>query len=184
LIEQYAGRQYIYDTVDDGLEWLHQKYQEDQIKTDGLLMVEENNILAYPGTRHSSQSRTRSWIPRYLELNRLGSELIFCLETNTGDQLMPLRLLGSYFDCVPCRLGHNVALDDAISCICAIYRSREPPPYTASKRITRSYRKALASVRSHLGNPALRNTSEVLCASILLQFFEVSALARLIQTRF
>jgi hypothetical protein len=184
LIEQYARRQYIYDTVDYDLERLHQKYQEDQIKTDGILIVEENYILANPGIRASSQSRTRSWIPRYLEVNRLASELIFCLESNTGDQLMPLRLLGSYFDCVPRRLGHNLALDDAISCICAIYRSRDSPLYTASKRITRSYRKALASVRSHLGNPALRSTSEVLCASILLQYFEVSAHARLIQTLF
>jgi hypothetical protein len=172
LANHYAGRYFVYDFVDEGLESLFEKYQDEQFKAHGMVIVPENHFFNKLSKRHIS--RARSWIPRYLETNRLGSEFIFCLHGNAGGVLMPLRMIGAFLDFVPCRLGQNVALDDAIACICAIYHSRDPTPFTANKKVRQSYTKAITSVRTHLSNPATRMDSDVLCASILLQFFEVS----------
>jgi hypothetical protein len=88
--------------------------------------------------------------------------------------LIPLHLVGSFFDFVPARMGINTALDDAVSCLCSIYSRKFSTPYGYRKDIYQSYVRALASLRSCLEDQTLRMESETLCASILLQMCEVS----------
>lgn len=117
---------------------------------------------------------TKSEVPRYPEINRLGSALAYCLESKVNGSLVPLRLIGSFFEFIPARLGRNAALDDAVSCLCAIYYGPPSTPYNFHRDIYQSYVRALSSLRLCLGDTSLRMESETLCASILLQMCEVS----------
>jgi hypothetical protein len=112
-------------------------------------------------------------VPRYHETNLLGSTLVYCLESKVKGTLIPLRLVGSFFEFIPARLGRNAALDDAVSCVCAIYCGTPSISYNSDKGIYQSYVRALSSLRCCLGDASLRMESETLCASILLQMCEV-----------
>ena len=116
-----------------------------------------------------------SYVPRSLEPNPLGSSLIFCMGSKVEGELIPLRLVGSFFDFIPSRMGINTALDDVVSCLCCIYSKKLSTPYGYQKDIYQRYVKALASTRRCLEDPGLRMESETLCASILLQMCEVSS---------
>ncbi|KAG9230099.1 hypothetical protein BJ875DRAFT_166932 [Amylocarpus encephaloides] len=171
LKEQYARRRYVYDAVDESLETLHARYVDEGMRSDGMLVVQENlQFLRYS----RDQSCARTWVPRYLEVNRLGSEFVFCLETHESGMLLPLRLMGSFLEYIPTRLGQNTALDDTIACICAVYHGRLATSYYADKRVRQAYVKALSSVRGQLMDSNLRMQPEILCASILIQFCELA----------
>lgn len=114
-------------------------------------------------------------VPRSLEPNPLGSALVFCMGSKVEGTLIPLRLVGSFFDFIPARMGLNTALDDVVSCLCSIYSRKFRTPYGYQRDTYQSYIKALASVRGCLEDPTLRMESETLCASILLQMCEVSS---------
>jgi hypothetical protein len=77
------------------------------------------------------QMQDKSEIPRYHEINPLAPAFIFCLDSKVKEPLVPLRMSGSIFDFIPARIGHNVALDDAVSCISAIYRGTPLISYIA-----------------------------------------------------
>ena len=109
-------------------------------------------------------------VPRYLETNPLGSSLAFCLESKVEGTLIPLWLVGSFFQYIPARIGRNAALDAAVSCLCDIYCS----PYSFHIRTYQRYVKALSTLRGCLSDAALQMESETLCASILLQVCAVS----------
>ena len=115
----------------------------------------------------------KSTVPQCLENNRLGSALVYCLDSKVKGALIPLRIVGSFFEFIPARLGRNTALDDAVSCICAIYRGNPATLYNMHKEVCTGYVKALSSLRSCLDDDAARMESETLCASILLQMCEV-----------
>jgi hypothetical protein len=168
--------------VDEELAPFFAKYQISDLKARKMLVVQEHRF--FNRQNKLNFSRARSWIPRYLELNHLGSELVFCLESTTAGELIPLRLIGAFLDYVPCRLGHNKALDDAVSCLCMIYNSRDSIPFTENKKVRRSYTKAIKSVRTQLSDAAACVDSNVLCASIFLQFFEVSLMSYRIRPSF
>lgn len=119
------------------------------------------------------REQIKSSIPRYHEINPLGPAFVYCLDSKVNGSLVSLRISGSCFDFVPARLGQNVALDDAVSCICAIYCRRPSISYTADREIYQSYVKALSSLRGCLSDASLRMEAETLCASILLQMCEV-----------
>lgn len=114
--------------------------------------------------------------PRNPEINLLGSILVHCLDRKFKGNLIPLRLVGSFFDFIPARLGHNTALDDAVSCLCAIYHGISSVLYNIDKGVYRSYVKSLSSLRGCIGDDSTWMNSETLCASILLQLCEVSFL--------
>ena len=86
---------------------------------------------------------------------------------------MPLRFLGSYFDFIPARLGHNAALDGAVLSLCAMYSGSLTTSYAAQKAIYGSYARALSSLRHCLNDKSLQMEPETLCASILLQIGEL-----------
>jgi hypothetical protein len=119
------------------------------------------------------QLQAKSEIPRHHEINPLAPAFIFCLDSKVKEPLVPLRMSGSFFDFVPARIGHNIALDDAVACMSAIYQGTPSISYIADREIYQSYVKALASLRSCLDDPSLRLEAETLCASIMLQMCEV-----------
>jgi hypothetical protein len=113
-------------------------------------------------------------VPRNPTLYSLGSTLVFCLDSKVTATLIPLRLVGSFLEFIPAHLGHNTALDEAVSCVCTIYHADLSTPYDVHKEIRRSYVRALSSLRTCLNDAYLWMESETLCASILLQLCEVS----------
>lgn len=162
LAEHYARRHYIYDDIDQDL-------QEDSVRFSGAVTVWKN-----PKSPHSSyyginKRCATSEVPRFLESNPLGSSLVYCLESKVKGTLIPLWLVGSFFQFLPARMGCNAALDAAVSCLCDIYCS----PYNFHTGIYQSYVRALSSLRGYLSDTSLQMESETLCASILLQMCEV-----------
>lgn len=162
LAQHYARRQYIYDDMDQNL-------QEDSVRFDGTAVVWNSSISPHGSHYSTDKTRATSEVPRYLESNPLGSSLAYCLESKVKGTLIPLWLVGSFFQFVPARVGHNAALDAAVSCLCDIYSS----PYSFHKGIYQSYVRALSSLRGYLNDTSLQMNSETLCASILLQMCEL-----------
>lgn len=153
LAEQYAGRKYVYDAPVS-------KYDFDEdLQFQGLLVL-----------HHTAPS-----IPRLLEINPLASAFVHCLDGKVKSPLFSLRTSGSCFDFIPARLGYNLALDDAVSCIATIFRGGPLVSYGADREIYRKYVKALASLRGFLSDTSSRMEAETLCASILLQTCEVGS---------
>jgi hypothetical protein len=141
------------------------------MRPDGAVAVWENMHGSHCGI---DKAYVRFEVPRYLGINRLEPALVYCLGSNAKGALIPLRLVGSFLEFIPARLGRNAALDDAVSCLCAIYRSSSSIPYNLHRTIRQSYVKALSSLRVCLSDASLQMKSETLCASILLQLCEVS----------
>ncbi|RDL36967.1 uncharacterized protein BP5553_04400 [Venustampulla echinocandica] len=172
----YSGRQFVYDATDLSLEEAYAKYKyvDEGVRPDGrLVIVRENLHFLHLSRNRTDQTHARSWVPRYLETNHLGVEFAYCLESNARGTLVPLRLSGSFIDAIPARLGLNQALDNAVSCLCAIYRGTLSAPYLSHKPVYQSYVRALASLRLCLSDEAYRLEPETLCASILLQVCEI-----------
>jgi len=140
----------------------------------GIIAVGMNLHLLQYSSDKSLEALTHLEVPRHLESNPLGSALVFCLESKVKGHLIPLRLIGSFFDFLPARLGRNAALDAAVSCLCAIYRGEPSPSGNFHQSVYHGYVGALSSLRSCLGDVSLRMESETLCASILLHMCEVS----------
>ena len=103
----------------------------------------------------------------------MGSALICCLNSNVKRNLLPLRLAGSFFEFIPSRLGRNVALEDAVACLCAIYRETTLIQYHLHKDFRGKYVQAMSSLGRCLNDCALAMEPETLCASILLHYCEL-----------
>ena len=139
------------------------------MKLNTAVTVWKNFSSPHGSQYRSDKERITPEIPRYLESNPLGSSLVYCLESKVKGKLVPLWLVGSFFQFIPARMGRNVALDNAVSCLCGIYRSS----YNYHSGIYQNYVKALSSLRGCLNDASIRMESETLCASILLQMCEV-----------
>ena len=140
------------------------------MRSDGAVTLWKHLNASY-GSQYSTNNKCiLSEVPRHLETNPLGSSLVYCLESKVKGTLIPLWLVGSFFQYVPARMGCNTALDAAVSCLCDIYCS----PYYFHVSIYKSYAKALSSLHGCLSDTSLQMESETLCASILLQMCEVS----------
>lgn len=166
LTKYYLGRKYVYDTIDPN--------SEEAVST----LVSEDSILkgieVVWKTFHILNSHTpaKSTMPPCLENNQLGSALVYCLDSKVKGKLIPLRVVGSFFQFIPARIGRNAALDNAVSCLCAIYRGNPATPYSMHKEACKSYVKALSSLRACLADHAVQTEAETLCASIILQICE------------
>ncbi|KAF7858928.1 hypothetical protein EAF04_008969 [Stromatinia cepivora] len=112
-------------------------------------------------------------IPRFPNDNSLAITLVYCLGCKVKGDLIPLWLVGSFFQHIPGRLGYSIALDDAVSCVCSLYCDRSSNEHTKSKVIYRNYIRALSSLQKCLADEDLRFQSETLCASLLLQMCEL-----------
>ena len=173
LSEHYSTRKYAYEPVNMELEEVISVYEE--MKLEGLVMVWRN-----PGSHRSDFRVSTVEVPRMLGENPLGVALVYCLEMTGKGPAVPLRQIASFFEYIPARLGHNAALDDAISCVSAIYCKAPSAPYSANKSLYQKYVAALSSLRTNLTDPALRMEPETLCASIILQLCEVCSNYRLL----
>lgn len=162
LAEHYSKRRYVYDDIDQSL-------QEDSASFDGAVEVWKISNSTHVSTNSTNRQGAALEVPRHLESNPLGSSLVYCLESKVNGTLIPLWLVGSFFQFVPARIGRSVALDDAVSCLCGIYSS----PYSFHASIYKGYAKALSSLRGCLSDDSQRMNSETLCASILLQMCEL-----------
>lgn len=162
LAEHYARRKYVYDDID-------QNPQEDSVRLCGAVIVWKNPKSPHGSYNGTNKKCATSEVPRFLESNPLGSSLVYCLESKVKGTLIPLWLVGSFFQFVPARMGRNAALDAAVSCLCDIYCS----PYNVHAGIYHNYVRALSSLRGYLSDTSLQMESETLCASILLQMCEV-----------
>ena len=167
LTKHYLRRKYVYDAIEFDPEDAESTPVDEHSTLNGIEVVWKTfHIL-------NSNALARSTVPQCLENNRLGSALVYCLDSKVKGALIPLRIVGSFFEFIPARLGRNAALDDAVSCICAIYCGNPATPYNMHKEVCKSYVKALSSLRACLDDDAVRMESETLCASILLQMCEV-----------
>ena len=174
LAEHYAQRKYVYDVVDLDLEEASSRCADEDIRLDGIVVLSKDAHPLHGSHLKTAKTHAKSDVPRYLETNRLGSALVYCLGSQVKGHLVPLCLVGPFLEFVPARLGRNAALDNAVSCLCAIYCGAPIAPYNLQKGIYQSYVRALSSLRSCLSDTSLWMDSETLCASILLQLGEVS----------
>lgn len=174
-MEHYAGRKYVFDDIENPEEGNSPSPEMNTILA-GMEVVGMNFHFLQPSHDMSFKTHAEPEVPRYLEINPLGSALVYCLESKVKDPLIPLRLIGSFFDFLPARLGRNAALDAAVSCLCDVYSGAPSAPYSSQRSIYQSYVRALSSLRCCVGDTSIRMESETLCASILLHMCEVSSL--------
>ena len=160
LTKYYLGRKYVYDTID---------YNSEGPKST---LVGEDSILKGIEVVWRTYHILNSTVPPCLENDQLGSALVYCLDGNVKGKLIPLRIVGSFFQFIPARIGQNAALDDAVSCLCAIYRGHSATPYSMHKEARKSYVRALSSLQTCLNDDAVQMEAETLCASIVLQICE------------
>ena len=164
----------MYDVIDLELEEAYSRFVDEDMRLHGKAVVMWKDFHFRHGSLYKiGKMHVKSEVPRYLEANRLGSALVYCLGSKVRGLLIPLRLIGSFFEFIPARLGRNAALDDAVSGICAIYSGTPSTPYHRNRRLYQSYVRALSSLRTCLSDTSLRRESETLCASTLLHMFEV-----------
>ena len=157
----------MYDAIDANCEEAESTLLDEDTTLDGIEEVWKSFHI------RNSYRTAKSTVPQCLENNHLGSALVYCLDSKVKGALIPLRIVGSFFEFIPARLGRNAALDDAVSCVCAIYSGNPATPYNMHKEVCKSYVKALSSLRTCLDDDAVGTESETLCASILLQMCEV-----------
>ncbi|KAE9366811.1 hypothetical protein N431DRAFT_495200 [Stipitochalara longipes BDJ] len=167
LAKHYANRKYVYDVIDLELEAAHRRDLGPGIELDAQWEP------SYRMRNDLAVMCTNLYVPRHIDPNPLGTALIFCMGSKVEGLLIPLHLVGSFFDFIPARMGFNNALDDVVSCLCSIYSRKLSTPYGYQRDVYQSYIKALASLRVCLEDPGLRMKSETLCASILLQMCEL-----------
>jgi hypothetical protein len=175
----YAKKRYAYDIAGPGLELA--------ATSSGELLVGEILPEAFPldcsiSFPNAPPSPTLQ-INRFTGTSPLATALVYSLGCKVKGDLMPLWLYGSFFQFIPARLGHNVALDDAVSCLSGIYCDKSSL-HDKSKSLVNyeNYVRALRSLQSCLNDEMLSLRSETLCASILLQICEVSpGLCKLIE---
>lgn len=114
-------------------------------------------------------------VPRSLDGSPPASQLVYRIASKVRGALVPLPLVGSYFDFIPARLGYNAALDNAVPCLCTIYSDNsDVSAFSRGRDIHRRYIRALRSLRVCLYDGETSMQAETLCASILMQLCEVS----------
>ena len=102
-----------------------------------------------------------------------GAFLAHMLDDPKSQALLPLTSIGTFFCFIPSRIGRNLALDDAMSCLCGIYIDTLTDKPTNSESAFRRYAKSLNSLQVCVKQPQLRRESETICASIILQLCEL-----------
>jgi hypothetical protein len=172
IFKSYAKKKYVYDTA--GPE-LGLAAASSNVLLAGEIL-QEAFTLTYCTSFPNAPPPLKLQINRFTGASPLATALVYSLGCKVKGDLMPLWLYGSFFQFIPARLGHNVALDDAVSCISGIY-SDKSSLHDKSKSLVNyeNYVRALRSLQSCLNDEVLSLQSETLCASILLQICEVSS---------
>ncbi|KAE9364403.1 hypothetical protein N431DRAFT_106781 [Stipitochalara longipes BDJ] len=105
------------------------------------------------------------------------SLLVQLVDHLEGNKLpgMTIRNLGSFFPFIPSRLGHSRALDDAVQCICTAYSALLCSHESVIGQDRREYYQALRSLRLACQDKDEVLSSNVLCAAVLLSWYEILA---------
>lgn len=100
--------------------------------------------------------------------------LLHILTDSESRKTFPLRSHGEFYQFIPSRLGINPALDDAVSCLCAIYKDTQQQKLPASSSTTlKLYSKSLNSLQQCVQAVETRLEAETVCASLILQLCEL-----------
>lgn len=88
---------------------------------------------------------------------------------------LQLCFFGSYIRFIPARMGHNKALDLAVSCLCQAHsmRLRPKPSPEAILRGNKTYGVALQTLQKFIMDSTLAFEPELLCTTELLATYEV-----------
>ncbi|KAJ9213931.1 transcriptional regulator family: Fungal Specific TF [Paecilomyces variotii] len=111
--------------------------------------------------------------PLTSEHDRSGSLLVYIIEDPKSQGLFPINSHGDYFSFIPSRIGHNVALDASVSCLCGLFIDIFTGNSTISETAIRRYMSSLRSLRECLDDERKRLESETICASVILQLCEL-----------
>ncbi|KAF5856119.1 hypothetical protein ETB97_007859 [Aspergillus alliaceus] len=117
----------------------------------------------------------RGWIPWPLisAQEHDGTNLVYILDDPGSQGVFPLTSHGNFYRYIPSRLGGNIALDSAVSCLCTVYTDLSAGWGGISERAWRTYARSLGALRLCLGDPERCFQSETICASIVLQLCEL-----------
>lgn len=99
--------------------------------------------------------------------------LLHILTDPDSRQAFPLRSHGEFYQFIPSRLGRNTALDDAVSCLCAIYEDTRRQLLASSPRTIRLYSRSLNSLRQCVQLAETRLEPETIGSSLILQLCEL-----------
>jgi hypothetical protein len=163
LLTQYKNKRYVFEELDyacpsSSVEFQNRQPQDLASYNDYGLINFRINIL-----HHLSSEN---------DLN--ASVLKHVLTDPQSRVVFPLESLGNFFKFIPSRLGTNLALDAAVSCLCAIYNETRTKNTPNSAVSVKQYVRSLSALQTCLNDPALSSESETICASIILQICEVS----------
>lgn len=122
-------------------------------------------------TAHRVLNTLRTSLTVYTPTSLLSKRLVHHLNERTFPGMHILNL-GSFLNFVPSRLGHSEALDDAVQCICTAYSSLRCENRAVLEG-RREYSKALKSLRKSVQDTDTALSSNVLCAAVLLSWYEV-----------
>ncbi|KAB8071261.1 hypothetical protein BDV29DRAFT_159681 [Aspergillus leporis] len=101
------------------------------------------------------------------------ANLIYILKNPSSRKVFPLNSHGNFYHYIPSRLGHNHALDSAISCLCIVYADSPAGQGVISERARQENTKSLRALRLCLDDPKCYFQSETICASIVLKLCEL-----------
>ncbi|EXJ56996.1 hypothetical protein A1O7_07340 [Cladophialophora yegresii CBS 114405] len=135
--------------------------------------------------RHSPLSLVVT--PSTTDQNKLASALVAAL--NTGPRGYQLQCLGNFICSVPSRIGHNPALDAAVSCVLQAHSDlvrgateipqSAPAPLNGRHPLPSSeYMGALRILQEVIEHPVLGFSSETVCATILMTHYEMMVTER------
>jgi hypothetical protein len=146
-------------------------------------MIYKFQLLRYRSTTPSSSSRDSSPpVPRAPSLSR-GEKLASALTASFEIPPDGYRLhhLGRYMTEIPCRLGHNPALDIAVECLLQSQTQLlEANQFSqTSNQPSPEYMRALETLQNVIADPVLGNSAETVCATMLMAYYEVRRLSSL-----
>ncbi|KAM0260402.1 hypothetical protein ACHAQJ_002804 [Trichoderma viride] len=136
-------------------------------------------LLRYRSTTPSSSSRGSSPpVPKAPSLSR-GEKLASALAASFEIPPDGYRLhhLGRYMTEIPCRLGHNPALDIAVECLLQSHTQLlEAIQFSQpSSQPSPEYMRALQTLQNVIADPVLGTSAETVCATMLMAYYEMMA---------
>jgi hypothetical protein len=103
--------------------------------------------------------------------------------TRTGSAGHRMSVFGSFIQEVPARIGHNPALDAAVTVLVNVHTSLVYKKAANEIVSPELYIRAIKTLQSCLEHPQLGLSPETLCASVLLGLVEVGLLAQILSTQ-
>lgn len=166
-------RKFLLLICEDEKQWLLESWENAPVGQH--LQLSSRDVIHAQNLCHlSGIAPVYSSLPFSTSPSLLSKHLVYLLNDPTIPHNMSIRNLGSFLESVPSRLGHNQALDDAVQCICTAYGFLLPKDSSRICQGRREYYAALRSLRLSVVDEHEALSSNVLCAAVLLSWYEVS----------